>query len=150
MANAKVTVDAPDRIRVGASVIMWDVGATARLFGVAPEAMEKILAQFEIPVLTFPGNDKRYFSQYSLEIALFQLGLPPALRGAASLGRAHHEIAGLLYGHSAKEAIIQHVSDLARNLREGSLTKDRTLNTITRDKRPTRVRRERRILKGKE
>lgn len=125
----------PDRIRVGTSVILWDVEAAARLFGVTTEAMQSILDQFHVPILTFTDNPKKYFSQYALEIALFQLGLPAALKGERHKLLAHQEVAGLLYGAATKEAIVLHVKELAKSIHSGDLTKKRRRATITRPKR---------------
>lgn len=109
----------PDRIKLGAGVILVSLSGLARDWGVPEEGVEHLLAAFTIPVITLPGGDKRYVSLYSLEEALFEAGLPETFKGDTLLVKAHHELAGVLYGTLTREVIRERVVALANAFRAG-------------------------------
>lgn len=115
----------PDRIKVGAGVILVSLDGLARDWGVPEGGVEHLLGTFTIPVIKLPGGDKRYVSLYSLEDALFEAGLPETFKGDTVLVRTHHELAGVLYGTLSKEVIRERVKALAKSLRSGPPRKTR-------------------------
>lgn len=109
----------PDRIKVGAGVILVSEDGLARDWGVSDLGMRKLLDSFGMPRIkpqgAAGGSKKRYVSLYALEHELFVAGLPEALKGERDmLTEAHHELAGLLYGTITKEVIRERVRALAR------------------------------------
>lgn len=76
-----------------------------------------LLSTFEIPLIKLPGGDKQYVSLWSLEIALFEAGLPAAAKGSQEAVRTIHESAGIVYGTLSREVIRERVMALARSLR---------------------------------
>lgn len=106
----------PHRIKVGAGVILVSVDGLAIDWGVPESGVDKLLSVFGIPVIRIPGGEKRYVSLWSLEVALFEAGLPAAAKGAQEAVRAIHAAAGIVYGTLTKEAIRERLSMLQRSL----------------------------------
>lgn len=130
----------PDRIKVGAGVVLVSVDGVARDWGIPEESIRSLLNTFEIPRIRFPGQEKRYVSLWSLERALFEAGLPLALKGSRSLVTALHEAAGLMYQTASKEVIHERLKALAKDLRKpGPHT-----NVDHRKNRPTGTRKKKR------
>jgi len=95
---------------------MVSLDGLSRDWGVPEKGVEGLLGALHIPVIKIPGGEKRYVSLYSLEDALFEAGLPDTFKGNAALVRAHHELAGVLYGTLTKEVIRERVVELAKAL----------------------------------
>ncbi|KKN17682.1 hypothetical protein LCGC14_0963410 [marine sediment metagenome] len=106
----------PHRLKIGSSVILVSVDGLAVDWGIPEEGIVKLLSIFAIPVLTLPGGDKRYVSLWSLELALFEAGLPVACRGTQAEVRAIHAAAGIVYGTLTKEVIRERLSRLQQDL----------------------------------
>jgi hypothetical protein len=106
----------PDRVHIGASVVLVSLSGLGKTLGIEEEHVRSLLGALEIPIIQIPGSDKRHFSLYALETALFQLGLPTYLKEAPGLGRVHQELAGVLYGTLKKEVVRERVHQLARAL----------------------------------
>lgn len=115
----------PDRIKVGAGVIMVSICGLARDWGIPEEAMRKTIAFFRLKVLTPVPGGKQYVGLYPLESALFEASLPETFKGDTALVKAHHELAGVLYGTLSKEVIRERVKALAKALRSGPPRKTR-------------------------
>jgi hypothetical protein len=85
--------------------------------------MKSLLSTFSIPVITPPGGKKRYISLWSLEMALFEAGLPEAAKGSEKAVRAIHEAAGIIYATASKEVVRERVRALAGALRTSPATR---------------------------
>lgn len=107
----------PDRIKVGAGVVLVSVSGVCQDWGVTEKGLMALLSTFQIPTIRFPGGEKRYISLWSLERCLFEVGLPGALRGTQSLVSALHESAGLMYQTATRETIHERIKALAREIR---------------------------------
>lgn len=106
----------PHRIKIGSAVILVSLDGLAVDWGIPEDGIVKLLSVFAIPIITLPGGDKRYVSLWSLEMALFEAGLPVACRGSQEAVRAIHASAGIVYGTLSKEVIREHLSRLQRDL----------------------------------
>lgn len=106
----------PHRIKVGAGVVLISIDGLAVDWGVPESGVEKLLGLFQIPVITIPGGDKRYISLWSLEMALFEAGLPDAAKGSQEAVRAIHEAAGIIYATASKEVVRERVRALAKDM----------------------------------
>lgn len=115
----------PDRIRIGGGVVLLSLSGLARDWGVTEDCVKRTLDALGLPTLRFPERETRYVSMFPLECALFELGLPAALKGERKLVQVLHESACLAYGTLTKEVIRERVKTLARELKRGerALTK---------------------------
>ena len=113
----------PDRLKVGAGVILVSIDGLARDWGIPEDGMKSLLKTFSIPVITPPGGEKRYISLWSLEMALFEAGLPEAAKGSEAALRAIHEAAGIIYATASKEVVRERVRALAGALRTSPATR---------------------------
>jgi hypothetical protein len=116
----------PHRIKVGAGVVLLSIEGLARDWGVPVSGIEHLMATFSIPAIKLPGGDTRYVSLYPLEMALFDAGLPGVYKGTTELVKAHHELAGVLYGTLSREVIRERCKSLARSIRGGPPAKARS------------------------
>lgn len=107
----------PDRIKVGAGVILVSLDGLAKDWGIPQKGVESLLVTFALPVIKLPGGEKRYVSLWSLEAALFEAGLPEAAKGTQSVLRAIHEAAAIIYATASKEVVRERVKALAAALR---------------------------------
>ncbi len=124
----------PHRIKIGAGVILVSLDGLAVDWGITVDGVEHMLNALELPRIKFPGGEKRYVGLYGLEDALFELGLPDTFKGNRALVRAHHELAGVLYGTLSREVIRERCLMLAKTLK-GNLTSRRKKTTIRKTKR---------------
>jgi len=110
----------PDRIKVGAGVILVSMCGLARDWGVPEKGIEALLGTFQIPLIKFPGGTKRYVSLWALEAALFEAGLPQAAYGSQEVIRAIHEAAAIIYATASKEVVRERVRLLADDLKKAA------------------------------
>ena len=106
----------PHRVKIGAGVILVSIDGLAVDWGIPESGVESLLKMFRIPVIKFPEGEKRYISLWSLEMALFEAGLPLACKGSQELVRAIHEAAGIIYATASKEVVRERVKVLTRRL----------------------------------
>ena len=104
----------PDRIHIGASVILISLPGLANTMGVTTGDVEKWVDALQVPKLRVPGNEKLYCSLYPLESALFALGMPESFKGDRKLVLGCQELAGVLYGTLTREVIRERVKQLAK------------------------------------
>jgi hypothetical protein len=108
----------PDRIKCGAGLILVSVDGVAEDWGIPEESLQRVLSEFAIPTIRFPGQEKRYVSLWSLEYCLFEAGLPQALKGNQAVATALLQAAGYCYKAATEQAIRDRVKSLARELRK--------------------------------
>ncbi len=108
----------PHRLKVGSGVILVSIDGLASDWGIPESGVLQVLAMFKIPAIKFPGGDKRYVSLFSLELALFEAGLPSACKGTQKEIRAIHAAAGIIYGTLSREVIRERLNMLRGELRE--------------------------------
>ncbi len=106
----------PDRIKVGAGVILVSLDGLARDWGIPQSGVEKLLGTFKIPVIKLPEGEKRYLSLWSLEACLFEAGLPAALQKSPEAVQGLLNSAGLQYATATKEVIRERLQALQRAL----------------------------------
>ena len=106
----------PHRIKVGAGVILVSVDGLARDWGVPEKGIRRLLSVFEIPLIHIPEGEKRYVSLWALESALFEAGLPEALKGVQEIVRGLHEAASLIYASATRDVIRGRLQTLQREL----------------------------------
>lgn len=109
----------PHRIKVGAGVIMLSMDGIAADWGVSLRAIHNIVKNWQLPTFTPEKGGKSYVSLYSLETALFEALLPRTFQGDHEFVKAHHELAGCLYGTMTKEIIRERCMQLASQLKKG-------------------------------
>lgn len=124
----------PDRIHIGAGVVFVSLCGLARDWGIEEKNVVRMMDKMELPRVIFDGGKKKYVSLYPMEDYFFHLGLPEAYKGDTLLVKAHHELAGVLYGTLTKEVIRQRVKYLAKQLRDKPLTSNKNTPKITRQK----------------
>ncbi len=108
----------PHRLKVGSGVILVSIDGLAADWGIPEDAVNKVLAMFDLPAIKFPGGSKRYVSLWPLELALFEAGLPSACKGTQKEVRAIHAAAGVVYGSLSREVIRERLNMLRGELRE--------------------------------
>jgi len=108
----------PHRLKIGSGLILVSIDGLSADWGIPEEAVTQVVALFEIPLIKFPGGDKRYVNLWSLELALFEAGLPSACKGTQKEVRAIHAAAGIVYGTLSKEVIRERLNMLRGELRE--------------------------------
>lgn len=106
----------PHRIKVGAGVVLVSVDGLAQDWGIPEAGVLSLLGSFSIPTIRLPGGEKRYISLWSLEMALFEAGLPEAAKGSQEAVRAIHASAAIVYSTASKEVIRQRLSRLQQDL----------------------------------
>ena len=127
----------PDRIKVGAGLILVSLTGIAQDWGIPTEGILKLLSTFKIPLLTLPGGDKQFINLWALECALFEASLPEACRGSREVVRAIHEAAAIVYATASKEVVRERVRALAKDLKKVG---PHTNKTLTYAKRKPRIR----------
>ena len=65
-------------------------------------------------------------------MALFELGMPEAVKADRAWLTAHKELAGVLYGTLKKEVIRERVKELAKTLRRGASALDKKKASVRR------------------
>ena len=106
----------PHRLKIGSGVILVSLDGLAADWGIPELGVVSLLANFAIPIIKLPGGEKQYVSLWSLEMALFEAGLPMACRGSQEAVRAIHASAGIVYGTLSKEVIRERLGYLQRSL----------------------------------
>lgn len=125
----------PDKIKVGAGVIFLSITGLSRDWGISEVNVLKMMDMMSIPRVVFPGGKKKYVSLYPVEEYMFNMGLPEAYKGDTVFVKAHHELAGCLYGTLTKEVIRERCLALSKGLRRKGLTYGRKAPKITTRKR---------------
>lgn len=121
----------PDRIKIGAGVILISLDGLAREWCITSRQVANMMNKMKLPLIMFPGGEKRYVSLYPLEDYFFEMGLPEAYKGDVALVKVHHELAGVLYGTLTKEVIRERCKAFSRTLRTGALTYGKKSPKIT-------------------